>query len=332
MKIIQFMASAGYGGAEKVFVELSNALAENHDVTAIIVRDCQYRQRFSPRVTVKELKSNPTSQNPFLHYELFRILSSKQPEIIHTHAAKGSMLVHRVNRFLGFKHLGTKHNDRKGRIFNKLQWVSAVSHKGYDSVKLTVDGKKRVIFNGVKEEKVAERQASGDFSMLAVGRLDKIKGFDYLIRQVAQLDFQFTLQIVGEGPEKESLLALIDEYGLTGQVILTGFRDDIPQMMRNSDLVILSSHREGCPKVLLEAFFYAPLVLATRVGDIADLLPEELQTSLETMPADISRIYAEYDKVKGVFESIREQKQKIFSFDSVVSQYETYFIDILKSQ
>ncbi len=325
------MASAGFGGAEKVFLELSNGLAERHDVTALVVRNCRYRSMFSPRVTIVELQSNPTSNNPLLHFELYKVIKREQPDIIHSHAAKGSMLVHRVNRFLGIPHLGTKHNDRKGRIFNRLKWVSAVSHKGCRSVESTGHGTVKVIFNGVQAEETGEPQKSDTFSMLAVGRLDKIKGFDILIRQVAQLDFPFLLQIVGEGPEEDSLRKLIDELGLKGKVLLPGFRKDIPQLMHNSDVVILSSHREGCPKVLLESFFYAPLVLATRVGDVPELLPQELQTSCETMAADISRIQSGYEDARKVFEAIREERKATFSFDAVVAEYERYYKDILSA-
>lgn len=331
MKIIQFMASAGFGGAEKVFLELANGLAERHDVVALVVRKCQYQSMFSPRVRVVELQSNPTSNNPFLHLELYKILKREQPDIIHSHAAKGSMLVHRVNRFLGLHHLGTKHNDRKGRIFNRLKWVSAVSHKGCRSVESKVNGTIKVIFNGVQVEDVGTSRRSDTFSMLAVGRLDKIKGFDILIRQVAELAFPFSLQIVGEGPEEDTLRTLIDDLGVAEKVFLPGFREDIPQLMHNSDVVILSSHREGCPKVLLEAFFYAPLVLATRVGDVPDILPKDLQTSQETMTADITRIHAGYEDAKKVFEAIREERKATFSFDAVVSEYERYYAEILSA-
>ena len=116
------MASDGYGGAEKVFVELSNGLAERHEVAAMLIRGCAFRSRFSDKVQLIELKSNPTRHNPFLHYEIYRAVRRFSPDIIHTHAAKGAELVRKISRFTDIPHLGTKHNDRTGRIFNSLKW------------------------------------------------------------------------------------------------------------------------------------------------------------------------------------------------------------------
>ncbi len=277
MKVVQFMASEGYGGAEKVFVELTNALAARHEVVALVLRACPFRQRFSDSVQLIALRSNPTRHNPILHAELYLLLRRLRPDIVHTHAAKGAELVRLVNRFLGLKHLATKHNDRKGRIFNSLDWVSTVSEKGKQSVKPKKNATVRVIYNGVVEQSVAGRSPADVFTMLAVGRLDAIKGFDLLIRQVAQLEFAFRLLIVGEGPERDALLRLVESLGLTEKVQLLGFRDDIAQLMHDCHLVVISSHQEGGPKVMLEALFYAPTLIATPVGAVPEVLPPQFQ-------------------------------------------------------
>ena len=333
MKVLQFMASSGYGGAEKVFVELSNALAGQHQVTALLLRDCGFRHRFTAdHLTIAELRSNPTSNNPLLHVELFRLLRRLQPDIIHTHAAKGAMLVNRVNRFLQIPHLATKHNDRKGSIFNKLMWVSAVSQKASSSVLAKRGAEVRTIYNGLVETEVTPGSANAVFTMLAVGRLDAIKGFDLLIRQVAALDFPFRLRIIGEGPEEVRLAALIAELGLEGRVQLAGYQEDIPQLMHDADLVIISSHREGGPKVMAEALFYAPLLLATPVGAVPELLPEDLQTSHETLGADIRRLHGDYERYAGIFRQVAEKRKENFTFTRIVASYENYYADILRAK
>lgn len=328
MRIVQFMASAGYGGAEKVFVELSNWLSARHQVTALVPRRCAYLHRFSSDVRVVELMSHPTSNNPFLHFELYSVLKHIRPDIIHTHGAKGAMLVNRVNRFLACCHLATKHNDRKGRIFNKLRWVSAVSHKGRESVRSTVGGEVRVIVNGLHPEPVGERNIPENFTILAVGRLDRIKGFDILLREASKFTFPFDLQIVGEGPEEGELKRLAAAMDLENKVSFPGFVENIPQMMKNADIVVISSHREGCPKVMVESFFYAPLLMATRVGDIPDLLPESLLTTHETLAVDMERAVANYGHLRADFEGIREQRKDLFSMASVAKAYEQYYEDV----
>lgn len=332
MKILQFMASDGYGGAEKVFVELSNAMAEHHDVTALLIRGCTFRERFSEQVKLIELKSNPTRHNPFLHYEIFSTLGRLKPDIIHTHAAKGAELIRKVNRLSGLPHLGTKHNDRKGRIFNSLKWVSAVSQKGKHSVRSKVNGTVRVIYNGVVETPVSERVQHDVFTMLAVGRLDSIKGFDVLIEKVSQLDFPFRLQIVGEGPEKEPLAARINELGLNDKVELPGFREDIAQLMHDCDLVVISSHREGGPKVMMEALYYAPALLTTPVGVVPEVMPKQFQSDIGELAERISTIYHNYDETVRAFAELRGKRKHDFEFDHIVKQYEAYYSEILRKR
>ncbi len=324
------MASAGYGGAEKVFVELSNGLAErHHQVIALLLRNCSYKDRFSHRVRLVELQANPTSHNPFLYAELYRVLNGLSCDIVHSHAVKGSVLVHRLNRFLGLAHLGTKHNDRKGRIFNRLRWVSVVSAKGAASV-LSPQGRTiRVIYNGLAEEPVVSASSNEVFTLLAVGRLDAIKGFDILIDQVARLGFPFRLLVAGEGPQRGLLEEKVASLDLEDQVHFLGFREDIPQLMHDADLVVISSHKEGGPKTLAEALYYAPLALATPVGLVPEVFPRSLLTSHETLAADIERIYADYAGYCTMFADLCPPWRKAFSMEKMLADYETYYQEIM---
>ncbi len=329
MKIVQFMASGSFGGAEKVFVELANALSERHSVIALVIRNCQFIHRFSAKVQVVELESHPTINNPFLHYELFRVLHRLKPDIIHTHAAKATQLVKRVNMFCDVKHLGTKHNDRNGRIFNRLRWVTAVSEKARQSIRPVRDCNISVIHNGVIEEPITLRNKSDIFTLLGVGRLDKIKGFDYLIQQVADLQFPFRLLLVGEGPEHGALQKQISRLGLEEKVQLLGFREDIAQMMHDAHLVVISSHREGGPKVMLEALLYADALVSTPVGAVPDVLPEYFQAQLHHLGKKIDYIYNNYVRYSQQFSEVRDKKKADFAFSKIVEEYEKTYRQIV---
>jgi len=331
MNVLQFMASDTFGGAENVFIELCNSLADRHRVTALLLRNCSFRDRFSDQVAIVELQSNPTRYNPFLLLEIFKLLKKLRPDIIHTHAAKGSELIAAVNKYCGFNHLATKHNDRKGRIFNSLPWVSTVSQKGKRSIIAQSRATVRVINIGVVEASIRPRNSADIFTMLAVGRLDPIKGFDELIRQVATLQFPYKLLIVGEGPARGALETLIPQLELSRRVELLGFRHDVPQLMCNSDMVVISSHSEGGPKVMIEAMYYAPLLLSTSVGSVPEVLPPKFQSSLEDFGANITRLYNTYEASLHEFKAICDQKKDVFSFHEVVDQYEQYYNQILSS-
>jgi GalNAc-alpha-(1->4)-GalNAc-alpha-(1->3)-diNAcBac-PP-undecaprenol alpha-1,4-N-acetyl-D-galactosaminyltransferase len=92
--------------------------------------------------------------------------------------------------------------------------------------------------------------------LLAMGRLDWEKGFDFLLRafsRIAPRHPRWTLQIWGQGPLRATLEALTDDLGLGEKVQFQGFTQQPQHVMRHADLFVLSSRFDGFPNVLLEA-------------------------------------------------------------------------------
>ena len=76
------------------------------------------------------------------------------------------------------------------------------------------------------------------------------------------------LLIVGEGIERDAILAEIDRLGLGEHVRMLGVRRDVARILTASDVFALSSDREGLPIAVLEAMAVAKPVVATSVGDL----------------------------------------------------------------
>ncbi len=92
--------------------------------------------------------------------------------------------------------------------------------------------------------------------LLAMGRLEREKGFDFLLQAFSRVAPQqplWSLHIWGHGDLRESLEALADDLGLGEKVQFRGFTSEPYHVMRQSDLFVLSSRFEGFPNVLLEA-------------------------------------------------------------------------------
>lgn len=90
----------------------------------------------------------------------------------------------------------------------------------------------------------------------AVGRLAKEKGFARLIRIHKRLfdeGLQHALLIVGDGPEKENLLAIIEEVHAEKSVIMAGYQDNPYPFMKQSRFLVCSSYTEGLPVIAMEA-------------------------------------------------------------------------------
>jgi glycosyltransferase involved in cell wall biosynthesis len=101
--------------------------------------------------------------------------------------------------------------------------------------------------------------------VLGVGRLAPQKDFGTLIRAFARVIARrpCRLMILGDGPERASLEALVAERGLTGSVDLPGWISNPYPYMAHAGVFVLSSRWEGLPSVLIEALFCGVPVVAT---------------------------------------------------------------------
>ena len=114
-----------------------------------------------------------------------------------------------------------------------------------------------------------------------VGRLQAVKGHRTLIQGITHLvadqpslATKVRLVIVGDGPLRKSLEALVCDAGLQDVVWMPGLREDIPQILQSFDVFVLPSEAEGISNTILEAMATGLPVLATRVGGNAELVVE----------------------------------------------------------
>lgn len=329
LKILQFMASERFGGAEKVFVDLSFQLSNTHSVTALVLRKTEYLEKFSKSVKIVELKSHPTRHNPFLLYEIYKKILKIKPDIVHTHGSKAAELVSRAAFFTRINHLATKHNARRGRVFNTLPYVSAVSRQGMLSIIPKRKQVIRLINNGIVSQPVNKNIKDIPFTIAAVGRLDKIKGFDILLDQLAMVRFPFRLIIAGEGQERSKLEKKIIDLGLQHQVNLIGFCADIPNLMASSHLVVITSHSEGFPLVMVEALFYGNVLISTAVGGVTEVLTPFFLTKHEDLSSKLVDVFQNYSNYKKQFESIKKNKAGDYTLAEIASKYEAFYDEIL---
>jgi glycosyltransferase involved in cell wall biosynthesis len=115
------------------------------------------------------------------------------------------------------------------------------------------------------------------FRLIAVGRLVPRKGFDHLLRALAELPSSVRLEVVGDGPLAASLRREAAELGVSDRVSWPGFlpRPEILRRLRRSDCFVLSSLHEGLGIVVQEAMHAGLPVIATDNGGQVDLVAHE---------------------------------------------------------
>jgi glycosyltransferase involved in cell wall biosynthesis len=117
-------------------------------------------------------------------------------------------------------------------------------------------------------QKFISEPSQENINFVNMGRLSPEKGQDNLIRAFAHFHSRYSnskLYILGQGPLREGLQALIDGLQLNDSVHLLGQLEHPFGFMKKCDCFVLSSHYEGQPMVLLEAMTLEMKIIATDI-------------------------------------------------------------------
>jgi glycosyltransferase involved in cell wall biosynthesis len=117
--------------------------------------------------------------------------------------------------------------------------------------------------------------APNESVVAVIGRLVRDKGHEHALRAfaaVARKRPDARLLVVGSGKLEPELSDLADAVAPPGSVIFAGHREDIAAVLRASDLLLVSSLREGMPHVVLEAMVAGTPVVATSVAGIPEMI------------------------------------------------------------
>ena len=126
-----------------------------------------------------------------------------------------------------------------------------------------------------REELLAMFADAPEVIVGAAGRLSPEKGFAQFVKAASilrQSHRRAGFVIFGDGPLRSQIAAQIAGHGLTGQVVLAGFRPDLDRFLPNLDLLVLPSFTEGLPVILLEAFASGVPAVASAVGGTPEVL------------------------------------------------------------
>ncbi len=153
--------------------------------------------------------------------------------------------------------------------------LSAKSMKNFVASKFKIDTSKIIVCQNVIDTDafhIKKNITASRNRVLFVGRLSKEKNVDLLIRSCKRA--KIGLSVVGDGPEKDSLIQLADR--LSADVDFTGIVPNnlIPDIINEFRIFALVSNYEGNPKALIEAMACGRAVIGTRVRGIEDVIIE----------------------------------------------------------
>ena len=133
--------------------------------------------------------------------------------------------------------------------------------------------------------------------VITVGRLAAPKDPVTLVRALARVHGSpFTATIVGDGPDRAAVEAEIRAAGLEGVVELAGERHDVPRLLADADVFVLSTRSEGAPLSVLEAMAAGLPVVASAVGGVPEIVADGA-TGLLVPPDDAAALAAALEQL-----------------------------------
>jgi glycosyltransferase involved in cell wall biosynthesis len=196
-------------------------------------------------------------------------------------------------------------------------------------------GSVRTIHNGVPDEQraAADRPAPGPL-VGAIGRFERQKGFDLLIRALTKIE-DASLVLVGEGSERPMLQDLAKSVGVVDRVVWRGWTDDARPYFGAFDVFAFPSRFEGFPLALLEALLARSAVVASDVGDVSEIV-QDGETGLLVRAEDpnaladaINRLLADPDLRQRLGEQGRQRVLEHFTADHMTRGFERLYEELL---
>jgi len=172
-----------------------------------------------------------------------------------------------------------------------------------------------------------------------IGRQSPEKGFDQLVHAVRLLvrdDDRVGIVLVGDGPDRPMLEALVRESGLEPNVVFAGFRTDVDRLLPGADILAQSSHTEGLPNVVLEASAAGLPVVATDVGGTSEIIEDGVNGFLVPAadPTALARRLLDLVRSPQLRRQMGDRGRDLvrarFSFARQASEYEALFARIAR--
>ena len=165
-----------------------------------------------------------------------------------------------------------------------------------------------------------------DEFIASIGELDDNKNHITVIKALATLgrkDFKYV--VCGVGPNKDMLLAEAEHMGLKENVILAGYRSDIPDVLNAADIFVFPSFHEGMPVSALEAMACGLPIICSEIRGNVDIIREGdngylfQPSDVETLARKLEYLLDDAEKRK-IMGLKNKENVKDFSLESVTEE------------
>ncbi|MBI0397197.1 glycosyltransferase family 4 protein [Cyclobacterium marinum] len=291
IKIVRITTFLDFGGQEKQYISFANCKTElryNYVFAAIGKGGFAENNIKNKGFETVIFNKNPSFFNFIITYSLYKWLKRVKPTIVHSAAGEANFHGIIASKLAGVKfviaeEIGFPNHSFKARLIysflyrfvDKVVCVSNAVKNYLVEMGEVIPEKGHVIYNPVSLLTNVERVKQPNFTIVSVGRLEKVKNQILLIDSIAQLNKKnLRLILVGDGNERSFLESRIKNLGLENQILITGFVSNPELYLAKADLFVLPSFSEGFGIAVIEAMQLEIPCLCTNVGGIPEFIIE----------------------------------------------------------
>lgn len=361
MKIIQVVPSLDYGGLEShrlLIAKYSTTKDVNLSFMCLGDTGRTGKKIEALGFDVNCMHENVRIPNVRLILKLYQYFRSEKPDVVHSCAAEAnfhSMIAAflarvpvRIAEEIGIPRQSTKAKAVFRVIYKISTAVIGVSRRVQEYLiteNKVKPEKTKLIYNPYdidlyKKAGKRKKRDGDNIKIISVGRLVEEKNHAFLIDAFAIIHTRYphsSLEIIGDGPLKESLGNKIIALGMQQHITLEGYKEDIHSYLEDSDMFILPSKSEGLGIALIEAMAMGKLVIGTDAGGIPEVIDAKKPTgwivqtdNIENMVETIEKVIKlPVDEKNRIAANAKRHVEKLFSPYKYLENLETFYRDLL---
>jgi len=359
MKIIQVCPRfpPHIGGVETHVYEISKRLAKKHEVCVFTTDPSKKlpKVEFIDGIEVRRFWSFAPNESYFFSPGLYSALKKESYDIIHAHLYHAFPAIEALfAKSNGAKFIfnpyfhGKSHTKFRNVLFNFYHLIGKRIFQESDVIICSSEYEKQIlekIFTfkeikviplGIDSSKFTRKSKRKQKikTILYVGRLEKYKGIDHLIKAIHLLkrDNDVHLKIIGDGPYRRNLEYFVEKLNLTNNIVFLGKRNlsEIVDEYYKAEVLVSPSLHESFGLVLIEALKSGLDVLSTPVGEAPFLIRNNMILGLK-IPLDSKDIAKKLknliDNKTGLNNVINNRLLNRYSYDSISKKIEAIYLE-----
>ena len=371
LRILKVCTSRSWGGMEMSMVTIAGKLRDRgHDVHPVCYKNSRIHQR------LLGMGFNPVTLDlwgkfhPFKAFWLSRYINRHAIDIVHTDYSRDLFTLvpalkwSKPTPLVLHKHVGTirpKNLPVHPYLYGNVDYVIAISkviernlldthplrpeqvgiiHHGIDLDRFVPDLSRR--------DRLRAGLGIAEHELLVgiVGRLTEAKGHLQFLEVAKRIlpDFPAARFVVvgeatrGEDEQANAILDRIEKAGLGDRMILTGYRDDVPDLLGAMDLFLFPTHSEAFGLVIVEAMAMELPVVSADCDGVPDIV-EDGRTGLLVSPTDVDGLTAavaellgDEGKRRAFGQAGRKRAQALFSEEKMCGELEGLYQRLIAEQ